>query len=200
MIFKGSKLLLAFSLLLGAAPLRALDLTPEQSERILEGVHIPILLFHDPAGDFAYQPPDKWHYSGGGAVITFYPAEVSNASMKICVAKHARGTAEIATVPSADLAKWSQSYLPADAEDLKQLAENPNPFMLNGKGSRELIFSYKASGQRLQTSVAVLDWTDREHVVVVVTARSSDFLAVHSDANGSLFSWTLREPKGAAGQ
>jgi hypothetical protein len=75
----------------------------------------------------------------------------------------------------------------------KLLDENPSPFMLNGKPSREFIFSYKATGKEFKTSVTLLDWSEREHLVVVITARSADYKRVHDAEIASLFSWSLRK-------
>lgn len=188
----GHRLALGCILLFATARLQALDLTPETSERILEGVHIPVVLFHDSDKIYAFQPPTGWHSSGGETNLTYFPAERADASMKLCVIKHAPGAPAIANIPSPDLIKWSQSRLPADAEDIQVLAENPNVFALEGKSARELVFSYKAGGQRFQTSVALLDWSEREQFAAIITARAADFQIVYSAANGSLFSWTKR--------
>ena len=187
------RLVFGCTLLLAAERLQALDLTPESSERILEGVHIPLVLFHDSDTSYTYQPPNNWRSSGGGTAITFFPVEQAEALMKLQVIKHAPGTHAIADIPSEDFVKWSRSRLPANAEDIKVVSENPNVFALAGKPARELVFSYKAGGQRFQTSVAALDWNERELFTAVVTALSTDFPTVYSAANGSLFSWTKRE-------
>jgi len=180
-------------LLTAATRLQALDLTPETSERILEGVHIPLVLFHDSDKSFTYQPPANWRSSGGGTSVTFYPAEPAEASMKLRVIKHTAGAPAIANVSSEDLAKWSRSQLPANAEDLKVVSEGPNAFAIYGKSARELVFSYKVGGQRFQASVGVLDWNEREQFVAIVTAHGPDFSIVYSTAIGSLGSWTKRE-------
>ena len=96
------------------------------------------------------------------------------------------------------MVKWSQNYLGADAQEVKLLDENPSPFMLSGKPSREFVFAYKSSGQRFQTSVAVLDWTEREHLAVVITAPAQNFKDVHDAGTSSLFSWSLRKAEAPA--
>ena len=95
--------------------------------------------------------------------------------------------------------KWcQQNYVPADAQEVKLTDENPSPFMLNGKPSREFVFTYKATGKQFQTSVALLDWSEREHFTVVVTARAADFKNVHGTGVASLFSWSLRKTSDSA--
>ena len=114
--------------------------------------------------------------------------------MKFACLPHAGGMPQIAALPAADLTKWcQQNYVPGDAQEVKLVSENPSPFMLNGRPSREFVFSYKATGKDFQTSVALLDWSDREHLAVVITARTADFKTVHNAGTSSLFSWSLRK-------
>jgi hypothetical protein len=183
---------LAVSLLL-AMPAQALDFTAQESWRVLEGVRIPLLMFTDPTGRIRYQPPGNWTYSGGGATLALYPPGSNGSFMKFILLGHADGIPQITDLPSDNLVKWSQNYLGADAQEVKLLDENPSPFMLSGKPSREFIFAYKSSGQRFQTSVAVLDWTEREHLAIVITAPDQEFKAVRDTGISSLFSWSLRK-------
>jgi hypothetical protein len=176
-----------------ATPLRALDFTPQETWRQLEGMRIPVLMFSDPTGKIRYQPPGDWKFSGGGATLSLYPPSANGAFMKMLVLGHAPGLPQITTLPSADLVKWSQNYIASDAQEVKLQEENPSPFMLSGRPSREFIFEYKSSGQRFQTSVAVLDWDEHEHLAVVITALAGDFKAVHNTGISSLFSWNLRK-------
>jgi hypothetical protein len=179
--------------LLFASPVMALDFTPQETWRALEGVRVPVLMFSDPTGRIRYQPPGNWNVNGSGSTLALYPPDARGAFMKLLVLRHAAGIPEITALSSDDLVKWSQSYLATDAQDAKLLGENPSPFMLNGKSSREFVFNYKSGGQRLQTSVAVLDWTEREHLAVVITALAPEFKAVHDAGTASLFSWSLRK-------
>jgi len=179
-------------------PGRALDFSPQETWRSLEGVRIPVLMFTDPEGRIRYQPPGGWNFSGGGATFALYPPNIDGAVMKFAVLQHAAGLPEITAFPSADLAKWAQNYLATDAEEVKLLTENPSPFMLNGKPSREFVFDYKSASQHFQSSVAVLDWSEHEHLAVIITALAGDFKAVHSAGTSSLFSWSLRKSETAA--
>ena len=181
------------AILLSISPSHALDFTPQETWRGLEGIRIPVVMFSDPAGRIRYQPPGDWNYSGSGTVFTLYPPKLNGAIMKMLVLGHAPGTPEIPAIPSADLAKWCQNYLASDAQEVKLLQENPSPFLLGGKESREFVFEYLSGGQRYQTSVAVLDWNEKEHLAIVITALAPDFKSVHDTGNSSLFSWSLRK-------
>lgn len=156
-----------------------------------------MLLFSDATGRIRYQPPAGWNFAGGGAAFTLYPPKLNGAVMKLLVLAHAPATPAITAFPSADLAKWCQNYLASDAQEVKLAQENPSPFLLNGKESREFIFEYLSSGQRFQTAVAVLDWSEKEHLAVVITALAPDFKSVHDTGISSLFSWSLRKTEPA---
>jgi len=190
-------LLAGLSLFPAAAPALALDFTAQETWRQLEGVRIPILMFSDPTGRIRYQPPGGWDYSGGGPTFALYPAKTNGAFMKFFVLGHATGIPEIAAFSSDDLEKWCHNYLATDATEVQLVVENPSPFMLSGKPSREFIFEYKSAGQRFKTSVAVLDWNEREHLAVVITALGADFNVVHDAGTSSLFSWSLRKAEPA---
>jgi hypothetical protein len=160
---------------------------------MLEGVRLPVVMFSDPLGKIRYQPPGGWNYSGGGPIFNLYPPKSNGAFMKMQVLAHAKGAPEVGDIPSDDLKKWCQHYIADDAQETKLVAENPSPFMLDGKPSREFVFDYKSSGQHFQTSVAVLDWNDHEHLVVVITCLDADFKGIHDIGTASLFSWNLRK-------
>lgn len=158
-----------------------------------EGVRLPVVMFSDPIGKIRYQPPGDWTYDGAGPIFTLYPPRSNGAFMKLQVLGHATGTPQITDLPSEDLAKWCQHYLADDAQETKLTAENPSPFMLDGKPSREFVFDYKSSGQHFQTSVAVLDWNDHEHLAIIITALDTDFKGIHDTGTSSLFHWSLRK-------
>ncbi len=170
----------------------AIDFTPQETWRLLEGVRIPILMFSDPAGKIRYQPPAGWNYSGEGPVFALYPPKGTGAFMKILMLAHQGGIPEITSLPSSDLEKWCQHFIADDAQEVKLLAENPSPFMADGKPSREFVFEYKSSAQRYETSVAVSDWNDHEHLAVIVTALGADFKSIHDAGISSMFSWSVR--------
>ena len=176
-----------FALVLAVAPFpgNALDLTPEASFRDLEGIRIPIVFFTDAGKKIAYQPPTKWNVSGGAGALSLYPPGIPDAVLLLRVRPRKplpQGAAE-------DLEKWCLAQLPQDATDATREGEAANVFMLSGLPSREFTFSYAAQGRRFTTSVAFVDWNERERVTVIVTARATDFAPVHEAAMRSMFSW-----------
>lgn len=174
-------------LLLALAPLvaKALDLTPEPTFRDLEGVKIPILLFSDGGKKITLQPPAKWRVSGGGASLSLLPPDAQDAVMLLRILPRKPPAPEV----TEDLDKWCRAQLPKDAAEPKLESEIENGFTLGPLGSREFTYSYAALGRRFTTSVAVVDWNERERLAVIVTARAADFAATHETAMRSIFTW-----------
>ena len=166
-------------------PGKALDLTPAQAFRDLEGVKIPIVLFTDEGKKIAFQPPPKWSVSGGGPAVSFYPAELPGAVMQLRV----RTRQPPKDGETEDLEKWCRSQLPLDAAEPALEGEAANVFTLGTLPSHEFTFTYAAQGRRFTTSVAIVDWNERERFAVVVTAPTPDFAATHGTAMRSMFSW-----------
>ena len=175
-------------LTLALAPLaaKALDLTPVSSFRELEGFRIPIVLFTDAGKKIAFQPPAKWNVSGGDGVLSLYPAECPDAVMQLRV----RPRKPLNPGATEDLEKWCLTQLPQDATDPTRESEAANVFTLGVLPSREFTFSYAAQGRRFTTSVAFVDWNERERIAVIVTARTPDFRPIHEAAMRSMFSWS----------
>ena len=174
-------------LLLALTPFvaKALDLTPVAGFRELEGFKIPIVFFSDAEKKIAFQPPAKWTLSGGGAALGLYPAEPADAALQLRVLP----IKPLGPGVTEDLEKWCRALLPQDAAEPKLESESENVFTLGPLPSREFTYSYAARGRRFITSIAIVDWTERERLAVIVTARAADFPATHEAAMRSMFSW-----------
>ena len=170
------------------APLtaHALDLTPERAWRDLEGCKIPIVRFADEGKKVNFQPPVKWNVSGGGTSLNFYPPDCPDAVM------HFRVITRRPPEPGLkeDLEKWCRGMLPADAADPTLEGETTNPFTIGLLPCQDYTYSYSALGRRFCTSVSVVDWSEKQRFAVVVTARLTDFKAIHETAMRSMFSWS----------
>ena len=164
----------------------ALDLTPTPAFRDLEGIKIPIVLFTDAGKKISFQPPAKWNVSSGDNSVSLYPTERADAVMQIRV----RARKPLAEGVTEDLAKWCLSQLPPDAAEPALDGEAANIFTLGTLPSREFTFSYAAQGRRFTTSVAIVDWNERERLAVLVTTRTPDFATTHEAAMRAMFSWS----------
>jgi hypothetical protein len=171
----------------GVLSARALDLTPENAFRELEGIKIPIVNFHDGAKKISIQPPVKWSVTGGGTSVSLYPSTVTDAVMQLRV----RGRKPVEPGATEDLEQWCRNQLPGDAANPILNGETTNVFTLGTLSSREFTYTYGAQGRRFVTSVAVVDWSERERFAVVVVARAADFPAVHEAAIRTMFSWNM---------
>ena len=165
---------------------KALDLTPAVSFRDLEGLKIPIVLFTDAGKKISFQPPVKWNVSGGGATLSLYPPELPDAVMQLVV----RPRKPLDPGAAEDLEKWCLAQLPQDATGPVREGEAANIFTLGTLPSREFTFSYAAQGRRFTTTVAFVDWNERERLAVIVTARTADHRPIYETAMRSMFSWS----------
>ncbi len=191
---KISSTLLALSFL---APrlLNALDLTPNESTRDLEGFKIPLITFADAPRQVRWQPPTKWALTGTAKKLTLYPPLAEQASMRIELHPGKTENGE----PTADnspeqFEAWAQQFLPQDATETILLGENASPFTLGGRTSREFTFTYLSQSRRFSTSVAIVDLSPKERLAVIVSARAADFAALHDEAVASMFRWEWSEP------
>lgn len=179
-----------FSALLGVAvwpsALFALDLTPTQGFRELEGFRIPVVHFTDGARKVVYQPPAGWRVSGGGAALNILPPDRQEAAVQLrTVQRQAPANAAAAE----DFDAWARTQLPPAATGIEKLGAAEGQFTIAAQPSRARIFSYSMVGRRFFASVAAVDLTDTERLAVVVTAREPDFKALQDEAVASFFSW-----------
>lgn len=198
MITRPNHLFAAFALGLlatsGVSP--ALDLTPERGFRELEGFKIPVVTFPDGPREVRWQPPASWRLSGGGTGLTLYPPERSQAAMQLRIFDRKPAAPDSAD-STEELEPWARQFLPQDATEVILLGEYPSPFMLGTLPSKELIFTYVSQSQRFSIGVAVADLDERQRFVLLVTARTRDFTAVHDEAVASMFSWEWRTARAA---
>ncbi len=176
--------ILLLALLPGSVP--ALDLTPQSSFRELEGFKIPVLILSDNGKKISLQPPSKWTISSTGSTLTLKPAETPDAVLELRV----RPFKPLAAGLTEDVEKWSRAQLPQDAVQATLEGEAANVFTLGALPSRQFTYSYGAQGRRFTTAVAIVDWSPTERLAVLVTARTSDFVATHEAAMRCVFSWT----------
>lgn len=166
--------------------LHALDLTPTQSFRELEGIKIPIVRFSDGSRKVTYQPPTQWRVSGGGDRVQIIPSGFQRALFQLRVCERP----EIPEGQEEDLGKWTLNFLPEGAEEVVPKGETAGQFTLGAVPSNERTYSYNLGGRANLASVAWVDVGEKERLVVLVIAGEKDFKAVHEEAISSLFSWS----------
>jgi hypothetical protein len=177
--------------LLAAAPAWALDLTPRPAFRELEGQKIPVLQFSDALRKINYRPPSEWRPTGGGKAVQFDVPGSGQNSMKLMLVTKPPGTPQAAELTAETVQAIARAVLPKGAENLMLTKETPSPFTLEGRPSLELTFSYLLFAQREVASIAVVDRSETEWFVLLVSARDSQFDTIHSEAVRSMFSWRI---------
>lgn len=172
---------------------KALDLTPTDGFRELEGVKIPVVFFVDDARKVQWQMPAQWRLVGGGDSLALYPKEISDAAMELRIISRKAAEAPDGTADPQAVAAWIQPLLPARAERATFVREIPSPFLLGALTSRELTFTYNYLGKDYKTSVALVN-LDLEHsLVVIIYSRSDQFNLIHDEGTRSMFRWMWLE-------
>lgn len=171
-------------------PGRALDLTPQQTFRDLEGVRVPIVRFRDAGQSITYQPPTGWRVTGTEKSLQMIPGDREQAVVQLRVEIRAAPASDAAQPPE-DFEKWARAYVPSMATQVERVGEAANAFMIGNASSRELLFSFALPTGRFITSVAAVDLSEKERLAVITVARREDFKKVHDDAVASLFSWQI---------
>lgn len=169
----------------GTLPAPALDLTPADGFRDLEGFRIPVIFFADGADQVSYQPPANWKLSGGGEVLNLFAESDAEMRMQLRISvnpPHDPNAPE-------DADKWCRQFLPRDATEVILNGEAISPFTLRALPSREFTYSYVAQARRFTTSVAVVNLTANKRFVLIVTARPLNFKTAHEAATQSMFSF-----------
>ena len=167
----------------------ALDLTPINSFRDLEGTKIPVVLFEDGPRKVNWQPPDNWQLSGGGKQLNLYPGKIPLAAAQLKLIAHTAAQPPDRAAALDTFLKWATSFVPADATGLTFAKETPNPFLIGQKPSREFTFNYVSAATKCSTSVALVDLDANESLALVITARAEDFEGIYNDGTMSMFRW-----------
>lgn len=173
----------------------ALDLNPALQEYTAEGITFRQLCFKDGERTVKYEVPNGWAYVALGAQLRLTPAKFERAFALLSAAPGA--TAQQFDAKAVEAAqKAFAASLPPTAQDVKILAEELNPLVLNGGvNTYEITATYKVSGDALITSVLFANAAEAQ-LNFRLTARKADFAKLHNVFRSSLLSWQWVEPKG----
>jgi hypothetical protein len=167
----------------------ALDLTPQFGFKQIEGANIPILRFSDGEDAITYQPPPQWKATGGPAMVTLRPPDQPDAEFRIAVRPRAAKSAPIAGQGFGELQAVAFAELPARAEEISFIALNEGSFTIGPQPCREILCSFSISGRKYSASIALIDRSEKERLVILIHTRPIDFGKVRAQAIASLFSW-----------
>lgn len=177
-----------FGLALGSA--QALDLTPQQGVRQgNEGPPTAIMIFTDGAARYGYEPPAGWQASGGGKSLTFFTKDPRSWMRLMVIDKKNPQPAESAATANPDLQGWAAKFIPSGAEKAEFVKMSPSPFPMGTRSSTEYLYNFTLSGIRTSLSVAVVDFNEKERLVMLITADAKDFDQIRRQTISSMFSW-----------
>jgi hypothetical protein len=166
----------------------ALDLNPRSDFKELEGRRFPVISFEDPGKKIQWTPPTDWRMSYENGVLKLFPKALAKASMELRVVQRAAGDRE-ALSSVEKLLPYCGKYLPSIAKGLAYRGNNPGPFNIGPLAAQEYLIDFTEGGQSCRASVSMLDYSDRQRLVVVITAQPKDFEAVRTEAMLSMNSW-----------
>lgn len=170
----------------------ALDLTPRQGWRQgNEGPPTPVLRFSEGKDAIEFRPPPGWQASGGGHALTFYTS-VPNSWMKLTVVNRGNlGAQGNAAAEMEDLQEWAMQFAPVGAEKVEFIKMIPSPFTAGPHASTEYQYGCVLNGFRMVLSVSVIDYSDKERLVMLVAAEPGNFEPMRQMAVTSMFSWAV---------
>ena len=166
----------------------ALNLTPEPGYREMEGFKIPVVRFTDTTGKVRWSPPQEWQLKYESGILSAIPRNLTQASFEIRVVARTSGDREILTKLES-LQAYCAKFLPASAKGLTYRSTSEGVFTIGPTPAREYVFDYTEPGMAYKASVMMVDLSDRERLVCVVTTRAKDYESVRTKAVESMFSW-----------
>lgn len=175
----------------GCAALTAraeVNLSPAVTEYLSEGIKYTQLAFNDDKRVVTYVPPLSWSYRGSATQLQLTPARCERASAVI----------EVVPLPNeqpldektvAILKQRFEAALPPASQGAKVLGEEQSPLLISGTlPTYEVSASYTALGETFLRSTLFAN-AGKTQLRFTVTARKSDFEALHRVFRASLISW-----------
>jgi hypothetical protein len=166
----------------------ALDLNPRADFKELEGRRFPVISFDDPGQKIQWMPPSDWRMSHENGVLKLFPKGLAKASMELRVVGRVAGDREVLGSVET-LLPYCAKYLPSIAKDLSYRGNKTGPFTIGPLAAREYLIDFSESGHSCRASVSMVDYSDRQRLIVVVTAQPKDFETVRAEAISSMNSW-----------
>lgn len=190
------RLLLSFgaTLALLLETCRALDLTPHPTViQGNEGPPTPAIQIADGTKRILFIPPHDWLPDGGAKSLSLTAPGASGAWMKLLVvAKQDPPQAVLDPAAKAeDVQAWAKQYVPQGAQDVTFLKTVESPFLVLSNPSAEFTFTFARYGRRNSISVAAVEFSATELLVVIYSAEPKDFDDVRRAVIASMFSWRV---------
>ena len=170
-----------------------INLTPMPSEYVANGSKIQQLHFNDGKRRIEYEPPNGWSVDGNANQVTLKPNQnFAQAAITVTTLNKPQPLDDVATKV---FAEKLVAELPVGSQFAKIEEQTVNPVLVGGHDSVEVVVSYQLTGEKFVRSALVVNLND-EQLVFRLTAKKTDFSALHRDFKSSIFSWHWLEEKG----
>jgi hypothetical protein len=176
-------------ILLGALAGRAagaIDFTPTTSERKLDGITFPELVFHQDGHAITYEKPRDWNLTSDGATMRLTPPHAAQAQVSV----EQSPLAAPQVFDEATTKQLEQTVLasvPPGAEKIELISAENDPLRIHGQPTCAVTVGYSFFGQDFEACTLFANLGDTQ-VRFHVVARKADFEQVQRQFRGSLFS------------
>lgn len=152
----------------------ALDLTPHEITVTSDGPPVKRYFFQDGDKRLAFRIDNKMTVSGSHESAVFRFGDLRNAGMKLSRSQsnpqtpfNQKSLESYRTV--------ARSLIPANAADIRVEEEKPDAITINGWGSQQFVFTYHLFGFPYRGSVTFLNYSEKEQIVLDVSAPAPDY-------------------------
>jgi hypothetical protein len=152
----------------------ALDLTPHEASVTNDGPPVKRYFFQDGDKRLAFRIDNKMTVSGGNESAAFRFSDTRNAGMKL---SKSPSTPQV-SFDQKNLESYrmaARTFIPVNATGVQVEEEKPNAIAINGWVSQQFIFKYDLFGVPYRSSVTFLNYSEKQQIVVDVTAPAPDY-------------------------
>jgi len=169
-----------------------IDFNGGTSERVLDGIKFPQLVFRENGHRVTYEQPRGWTVRAETGRIQFTPPGATQAQAEIDQSPlPAPLTFDDETIKA--LQEKALAALPPGSQNGKVETELKSPVMKKDHDTYAVTLSYKLNGQDFMTDVLYLILPDTL-VRFRVSARKADFDKLYPPFRASVISWQWTEP------
>lgn len=181
-------LIIALIGLLCAGVARAdLDLNPKLSEYSSEGFKVRKLVFLESGKDVTYIPPRDWDYSGSATKLVLHPHQKAQAEASITTSIRGAAVRFDETTTKVLVAEALKS-MPAGSTNVTLISQEINPFLVAGKETFRLSWTYSFYGETFTRSLLFVNRAT-DQIRFQLVCRAADFDGLQKEFQHSLFTW-----------
>ena len=169
-----------------------IDLTPIVSDYVANGAKIHQLTFKDGDRRIQYEPPGDWTLEPGAAQLTLKAKQIFAQAVISVTPLLKPQPLDDSIIKS--LTEKVLAELPVGSQFAKVDEQTANPVLVGGHESVEVTVSYQLAGEKFVRSVLVSNLPDAQ-LQFRLSAKKSDFAALHREFKVSLLTWQWTEAK-----